>query len=75
MVESGLNVISRNQYPAVGIDMGLTSFATLSNGEKVPNPRFFRTEEKELANAQRRLSKLDNDSPERQNAILVVHRD
>jgi putative transposase len=30
---------------AVGIDVGLSSFATLSNGEKIANPRFFREEE------------------------------
>src|SRR3990167_8834927 len=38
---------------AVGIDVGLESLATLSNGEKVPNPRFFRDAEKTLAKAQR----------------------
>ena len=42
----------------VGIDVGLNSFATLSTGDKIENPRFFRTEEKKLAKAQRRLSKI-----------------
>ncbi len=73
-VESELKAESREQYPAIGIDMGLTSFATLSNGEKVPNPRFFRKEEKELTKVQRRLSKLEKDSPERMKAIRVVRR-
>lgn len=41
----------------VGIDVGLNYFAVLSNGEKISNPRFFRTDEKALALAQRRLSK------------------
>jgi putative transposase len=27
---------------AIGVDIGLASFATLSNGEKIANPRFFR---------------------------------
>jgi len=40
---------------AVGIDAGLESFATLSNGDKIANPRFFRIDEKELAKAQRLL--------------------
>ncbi len=44
---------------AIGIDMGLESFATLSNGIKIENPRFFRMDEKELAKAQRKLSKAD----------------
>ena len=41
----------------VGIDVGLSSFATLSTGEKIANPRFFKTDEVKLTKAQRRLSK------------------
>jgi putative transposase len=41
-------------YGTVGIDVGLNSFCTLSTGEQIPNPRFFRTDEKALAKAQRR---------------------
>ena len=37
----------------VGIDVGLTSFATFSGGIKVDNPRFYRRDEKDLARAQR----------------------
>ena len=33
----------------VGIDVGLKTFATLSSGEEIANPRFFRKEEKALA--------------------------
>ncbi|MBA3241873.1 MAG: IS200/IS605 family element transposase accessory protein TnpB [Acidobacteria bacterium] len=39
---------------AVGIDVGLNHFATLSTGEQIANPRFFRMDEKALAKAQRR---------------------
>ena len=39
---------------AVGIDVGLSHFATLSTGEQIANPRFFRTDEKAVAKAQRR---------------------
>lgn len=60
--------------PVVGIDVGLESFATFSTGEKMPNPRFFREGEKALAKAQRKLSKLENDSPERRKAKKVVAR-
>jgi len=42
---------------AVGIDVGLEKFATLSTGEQLANPRFFRRDEHDLARAQRRLSK------------------
>src|SRR5205814_1787555 len=33
---------------AVGIDVGLKTFATLSDGQAIENPRFFRAEEKAL---------------------------
>lgn len=42
---------------AVGIDVGLTAFATLSTGEQIDNPRFFRTDEKALAKVQRRKNR------------------
>jgi len=58
----------------VGIDVGLESFATLSNGEKIDNPRFFRSEEKALAKAQRRLSKCEKGTPDRMKALKVVQR-
>lgn len=38
---------------ATGIDLGLTTFATLSDGTEVPNPRFFRAGEAQLARRQR----------------------
>ena len=57
---------------AVGIDVGLESFATLSNGEKIENPRFFRTDEKALAKAQRKFSKAGKGTPERKKARKIV---
>ena len=38
---------------SVGIDMGLEYFATLSTGETIENPRWFRTSEKQLAKLQK----------------------
>ncbi|MGB4622943.1 MAG: transposase [Candidatus Methanoculleus thermohydrogenotrophicum] len=58
----------------VGVDVGLESFATLSNGEKIENPRFFRTDEKALAKAQRKLSITEKETPERKKARKVVAR-
>ena len=49
----------------VGIDVGLLTFATLSTGEEIANPRFFRKEEKVLAKIQRKHSKLAKGTPER----------
>ena len=43
-----------------------------ANGDKIENPRFFRSEEKELAKVQRRLSKETKGTPERARRKLVV---
>lgn len=58
----------------VGIDVGLEHFATLSTGEQIPNPRFFRQEEKALAKAQRKLSGAEKGTPERVKRRKVVAR-
>ena len=58
----------------VGIDVGLKTFASLSNGENVDNPRFFRRDEKVLAKAQRKLAKQKRGSRERRKARRVVSR-
>lgn len=42
---------------AVGVDVGLSEFATLSNGEKIQNMRFFEREAKRIATAQRCLAR------------------
>ena len=59
---------------AIGVDVGLKTFAALSNGEFIENPRFFRKEEKALAKAQRKLSKQARGSRERRKARKVVSR-
>ncbi len=63
-------------HEAVGIDVGLNTFASLSNGQEVSNPRFFRQEEKALAKVQRKHSKLEKGTPERRKhrkAVARVH--
>lgn len=52
----------------IGIDVGLESFLTDSNGEKVENPRFLRNSEKRLKKLQRRLSQKVKDSNNRKKA-------
>ena len=62
---------------AVGVDVGLESFATLSNGLKINNPRFFRRDEQELAKVQRLLSRAEKGTPERakrRKAVQHVHQ-
>jgi len=65
---------------AIGIDVGLASFATLSDGAEIANPRFFRRDEQALAKAQRRLAKEptpekgERATPERRRRRVVVAR-
>jgi len=60
----------------VGVDVGLHSFATLSNGKPpIPNPRFYRRDEADLKRVQRRKDAAKNaqDWPEnaKQKGILA----
>ena len=50
---------------SIGIDAGITTFLTLSDGVEIDNPRFLKTDEKILTTAQRRLSKQPKGSKER----------
>ena len=64
---------------AIGIDVGLNSFAVTSDGQKIENQRFFRKEEKSLAKAQRKWdavkksSKTDAVREKRRKVIGRVH--
>lgn len=61
------------QKPAkVGIDLGLTTFATFSTGEKVEKPKHFYASERRLKIRQRRLSRKAKGSNSRKKAKLVV---
>ncbi|KKM85735.1 hypothetical protein LCGC14_1286020, partial [marine sediment metagenome] len=53
---------------AVGIDVGLNSFLTDSNGEPIDNPRFLRKSEKRLKRFQRRFSKKKDGSENKKEA-------
>jgi putative transposase len=57
---------------ATGIDLGLTTFATLSDGSEVPNPRYFRRGEDCLTRRQRVLARKCRGSRSRQRAKLLV---
>jgi putative transposase len=58
----------------IGIDVGLESFVTLSNGEKVAPPKFYRKAERKLARLQRQLSRCEKQSKRRQKAKARVAR-
>lgn len=59
---------------AVGIDVGLISFATLSTGESTPCPKFLRTDEKDLKRTQRKLSAATKGTSERAKRRKIVAR-
>lgn len=55
-----------------GIDIGLLTFAALSDGTKIGNPKYFRKSEKKLAGLQRRLSRKKKGSNNRRKAKAKV---
>jgi putative transposase len=58
----------------VGLDLGLKSMVVTSDGEAIGNPKFFARDEKNLARAQRRLSKKKKGSRNREKARRKVAR-
>ena len=56
----------------VGIDLGLTTFAVLSNGKTIESPKFFRRAERKLRKAQQALSRKDKGSNNRAKARIRV---
>lgn len=66
--------VQPSEKPPVGVDLGLACFATLSTGEKVPHPAFFRKSEKRLRKLNRRLSRKVLGSKNREKARLALAR-
>ncbi|UVI33691.1 IS200/IS605 family element RNA-guided endonuclease TnpB [Paenibacillus spongiae] len=62
------------QDPAVGVDLGLKHFATLSGGDKIDIPRFLSRHEAKLAKWQRRMSRRAKGGKNREKARLKVAR-
>ncbi|MFD7451159.1 RNA-guided endonuclease InsQ/TnpB family protein [Kitasatospora sp. NPDC059827] len=58
----------------VGIDLGLTHFAVLSDGRKISSPKFLRRAEKKLRRAQQSLSRKEKGSRNRDKARTKVAR-
>jgi putative transposase len=59
---------------AVGLDLGLLHFATLSTGETIENPRHYRKGLKKLALAQQKLSRCKRGSHRRERARRMLAR-
>ena len=58
----------------VGLDMGLESFAVLSDGETIGNPRWYRQAEKDLRRAQRKVARRVKGSHGRRKAVKNLQR-
>ncbi len=56
----------------VGVDLGITHLATLSTGEKIENPRHYLKYQQRLKVLQRRLSKKQKGSKNRNKARIAV---
>lgn len=56
----------------IGIDLGIKTFATFDNGKKIDNPKFFVKIQERLAKEQRRLSKMQKGSNNRNKQRIKV---
>lgn len=73
VVETGPDALPETG-PAIGIDLGLTHFAVLSDGRKIASPQFLRRAEKKLRRAQQSLSRKEKGSRNRDKARVKVAR-
>jgi len=56
----------------VGIDLGLTTFAMLSNGETIPRQRWTKQDSHDVARLQRKKERCAKGSPERRKAVRAL---
>ncbi len=59
---------------AVGLDLGIEHFASLSTGEQIPGPRAYRAAIRQLRVAQRRVCRRQKGSHRREKARLLLAR-
>lgn len=59
---------------SVGIDVGIRTFATLSNGEQVEHPKFIKQAAEALRETQQRISSKRRGSRRRQRAKLILSK-
>jgi len=57
---------------AIGIDLGIKTFATLSNGKKIDNPKYLKNNSRKLRRQQRWLSKKIKGSNNRKKQVKKV---
>jgi putative transposase len=59
---------------SVGLDMGISTFATLSNGTQIENFKYYESTQKRLRSAQRRVSRRKKGSNRRRKAALLLRK-
>jgi putative transposase len=59
---------------AVGIDLGIESFASLSNFERIENPKFFEQSQRELRKAQHRVARRKLRLHRRRKAVRLLQK-
>lgn len=58
----------------VGVDVGLSAFATLSDGTEIDNPHYYREAQKTLRKAQRKVARRKRGSKRRRKAVELLQR-
>lgn len=74
IVNDGPSPAKRPIERSTGIDVGLSSFATLSDGTQIDNPRWYRTAQKRLRFLQRIVSRRKKGSHRRRRAVERLAR-
>ena len=59
---------------AVGLDVGITSLVTTSDGEHIPHPRWYRDSQRALRVIQRRVARRKRGGANRRRAVLDLRR-
>nr|WP_293101075.1 RNA-guided endonuclease TnpB family protein [Okeania sp. SIO2F4] len=73
VVETNLEYLPKTES-SIGIDLGISTFATLSNGEKINAPKPLKNNLKKLAKFQRKFVKTQPDSNRRERRRLKIAR-
>ncbi|MCW9680689.1 transposase, partial [Dolichospermum planctonicum UHCC 0167] len=68
-VDAERNIDINATGQTVGLDVGLNSFYTNSQGDKIDNPRYLRKSEKSLKRLQKKVSRKNKGSNNRKKAI------
>jgi putative transposase len=59
---------------AAGIDVGVATFATFSDGVEIPNPKIYQQAQAELRRAQRRVARRKKGSSRRRKAVVLLRK-